>query len=99
MVGRANAALGSNWSLHDLRHSAAYRLARDPLMPITDVQWVLGHARLSTTQRYVTPMAEDVIEGVLAHHRRRAEKQAEPAAPVLRYRQESLDVLFGRERP
>jgi hypothetical protein len=69
MFVRANAALGSNWTLHDLRHSAAYRLARDPLMPITDIQWVLGHARLSTTQRYVTPTAEDVIEGVLAHHR------------------------------
>ncbi|CAM5562159.1 Tyrosine recombinase XerC [Kitasatospora aureofaciens] len=100
MFVRANSTLGSNWSLHDLRHTAAYRLARDPLMPITDVQWVLGHARLSTTQRYVTPTAEDVIEGVLAHHRRQAEqKQAEPPAPALHYRPESLDVLFGRERP
>jgi hypothetical protein len=24
MFNRANAALGSNWSLHDLRHTAAY---------------------------------------------------------------------------
>jgi hypothetical protein len=45
---RANAALGSNWSLHDLR-TAAYRMARDPQMPLTDVQWVLGHVHLSTT--------------------------------------------------
>ena len=30
MFTRANAALGSNWSLHDLRHTAAYRMARDP---------------------------------------------------------------------
>ena len=30
MFTRANAALGSNWSLHDLRHTAAYRIARDP---------------------------------------------------------------------
>ena len=37
MFGRANAALGSNWSLHDLRHSAAYRMARDPGVPLTDV--------------------------------------------------------------
>jgi integrase len=49
MFTRANAALGSNWSLHDLRHTAAYRMARDPEMPLTDVQWVLGHAHLSTT--------------------------------------------------
>ena len=37
MFVRANDALGANWSLHDLRHSAAYRMARDPQMPITDV--------------------------------------------------------------
>ena len=28
MFGRANQALGANWTLHDLRHSASYRLAR-----------------------------------------------------------------------
>jgi integrase len=33
MFARANAALGLNWSLHDLRHTAAYRMARDPQMP------------------------------------------------------------------
>ena len=30
MFGRANESLGANWSLHDLRHTAAYRMARDP---------------------------------------------------------------------
>ena len=29
-------------------------MARDPLVPLTDVQWVLGHAQLSTTQIYLT---------------------------------------------
>jgi hypothetical protein len=54
---------------------------------------------LSTTQLYVTPTAEDVIEGVLAHHRRRAAEQASPAPPPpLHYRPETLDVLFGQER-
>jgi hypothetical protein len=57
-------------------HSAAYRMARDPQMPITDVQWVLGHAHLSTTQTYVTATAEDVVESVLAHHQRQAAGQA-----------------------
>ena len=73
MFTRANAALGANWSLHDLRHTAAYRMARDPEMPLTDVQWVLGHAHLSTTQQYLNPLPEDVIASVLAHHARQAE--------------------------
>ncbi len=53
ILQRANDKLGTNWTLHDARHSAAYRMARDPEMPLTDVQWVLGHAHLSTTQRYM----------------------------------------------
>ena len=97
MFGRANALLGSNWSLHDLRHSAAYRMARDPLMTLTDVQWVLGHAHLSTTQVYLTAPVEDMIAAVVAHHARRAHPQAAAAdADRLRYRQQSLDVLFGQ---
>lgn len=79
MFTRANAVLGSNWSLHDLRHSAAYRTARDPLMSWTDVQWVLGHAHLSTTQIYVTAPVEDVIAAVLAHHERRTKGPVVPA--------------------
>jgi len=54
MFTRVNEVLGANWSLHDLRHTAAYRMARDPQLPLTDVQWVLGHAHLSTTQLYLT---------------------------------------------
>jgi len=98
MFGRANALLGSNWSLHDLRHSAAYRMARDPQMTLTDVQWVLGHAHLSTTQVYLTAPVEDMIAAVVAHHARRAQPQGSaPADPDrLRYRQQSLDVLFGQ---
>jgi integrase len=96
MFTRANAALGSNWSLHDLRHTAACRMARDPQMPLTDVQWVLGHAHLSTTQRYLNPVAEDVIAQVLAFHAR--QRDGGPAAPAAaEYRAESLRVLFGED--
>ena len=96
MFARANAALGANWSLHDLRHTAAYRMARDPQMPLTDVQWVLGHAHLSTTQRYLNPVTEDVIAGVLAFHARQRDRDpAAPSAPG--YRSESLQILFGED--
>jgi len=37
MFERANALLGANWTLHDLRHSAAHRMARDPALPLADV--------------------------------------------------------------
>jgi integrase len=100
MFTRANQVLGANWSLHDLRHTAAHRMARDPQLPLTDVQWVLGHAHLSTTQLYLTPIPSEVIAGVLAHHRRAP--NGSPFSPasdgpvVSEYRTESLDTLFGR---
>ena len=96
MFTRAGAALGANWSLHDLRHSAAYRMARDPAMPLTDLQWVLGHAHLSTTQRYLNPLPGDVIEAVLAFHAR--QRESSPAMPpAAGYRAESLTALFGKD--
>jgi integrase len=97
MFARANTQIGANWSLHDLRHSAAYRMSRDPLMPLTDVQWVLGHAQLTTTQRYLSPLPQDVIANVVAFHARRVTPRP-PAAPSPGYRPESLDVLFGTNR-
>jgi integrase len=94
MFTRANDALGANWSLHDLRHTAAYRMARDPQMPLTDVQWILGHAHLSTTQRYLNPVVGDVIASVLAFHARRGD--GDPVSPpAAEYRAESLQILFG----
>lgn len=70
-------------------------------MSLTDVQWVLGHAHLSTTQLYLTPLTEDVIAGVLAHHARRSAGTAVVAAvpndgpSALSYRPEALNILFG----
>jgi site-specific recombinase XerD len=97
MLVRAGATLDARWSLHDLRHTAAYRMARDPQMPITDVQWVLGHAHLSTTQIYVRPAPADVIENVLAHHHRQASEPPPSRQPAPGYRPETMDILFGRQ--
>jgi site-specific recombinase XerC len=97
MFARVNAELGTNWSLHDLRHTAAYRMARDPQMPLTDVQWVLGHAQLTTTQLYVSPLPEDVIANVVAFHERCGGPQPQAASPAPGYRPESLNILFGTD--
>ncbi|MFC5671343.1 tyrosine-type recombinase/integrase [Streptomyces incanus] len=97
MFERANAKAGTSATLHALRHTAAYRMAEDPNLPLTDVQFVLGHAQLTTTQLYLTPRKEVVIRRLLAHHaeqtRQAAARMAPP--PAADYRPESLDVLFG----
>jgi integrase len=97
MFERAGEAAGSNATLHSLRHTAAYRMAEDPALPLTDVQTVLGHALLTTTQIYLTPRKEEVIRRVLAHHAeqtRQAAGRARPA-PAAGYRPETMEVLFG----
>ncbi|MGR6998836.1 site-specific integrase [Yinghuangia aomiensis] len=98
MFSRANAVLGSNWSLHDLRHTAAYRMARDPQLALTDVQWVLGHRRITTTQIYTTPDAAEVTANVLAHHARLGREQPTSPVPAQGYDPASLAVLFGGPR-
>jgi site-specific recombinase XerD len=99
MFERVNARAGTSATLHSLRHTAAYRMAEDATLPLTDVQLVLGHASLTTTQIYLTPRKEEVIRRVLAHHGeqvRQAQQRARPA-PAPGYRPETLDVLFGRK--
>src|SRR5215471_4471126 len=82
MFERAGAAVGADATLHSLRHTAAYRMAADPDLPLTDVQFVLGHALLTTTQLYLTPRQEESIRRLLAHHAgqvRQARQRARPA--------------------
>jgi hypothetical protein len=64
-------------------------------MPLTDVQWVLGHAHLSTTQRYLNPLTADVIASVLAFHDRQRQTPSGSGPPGPGYRPESLTTLFG----
>ncbi len=77
---RVNRLLGANWTLHDLRHSAAKRMVRDPDLTLADVQWVLGHAHITTTEIYTAPAQDEVIAHVLAHHERQRAGQARPPA-------------------
>lgn len=99
MFERAVARAGGTATLHALRHTAAYRMAEDPALPLTDVQLVLGHAQLTTTQIYTTPRQEDVIRRLLAHHAEQTRQASRRSRPVLApgYRPESLAILFGTE--
>lgn len=100
MFERVTDRAGATATLHSLRHTAAYRMAEDPALPLTDVQLVLGHAQLTTTQIYLTPRKEDVIRRLLAHHAEQTKRAAERVvpAPAPGYRTETLDVLFGTAR-
>ncbi|MEV0052462.1 tyrosine-type recombinase/integrase [Saccharopolyspora shandongensis] len=92
---RANDVLGANWMLHDLRHAALKRMARDPQMTLSDVQWVAGHAHITSTEIYLEPDQDEVIAHVLAHHERQRSGSALPPTPAPGYRREVLQTLFG----
>jgi site-specific recombinase XerD len=99
MFERVNDLAGTTATLPSLRHTAASRMAEDPALPLPDVQLVLGHAQLTTTQIYLNPRTEDVVRRVLAHHAkqtRRAAQRASPA-PAPGCRPETLEVLFGNK--
>jgi integrase/recombinase XerD len=94
---RANALLGSNWSIHDLRHTAALRMARDDALSLRDVQTILGHAHLSTTADVcLVGDEEKVISRVASHLAEREDRQAAPISDVAQgYEPGDLTVLLG----
>lgn len=101
VLQRANTHLGTAWTLHDLRHTAARRMIADPALSLVDVQWMLGHAQLTTTQVYLQPGDDEVVARVLDHYQHRADRPAPHPPPVGGYRPESLRNLLGHsaERP
>jgi integrase len=96
MLQRANTALGTRWTLHDLRHTAAQRMIDDPRLSLTDVQWVLGHAHLSSTQIYLRPREDELVARVLEHQQmRRDVATPRPSLPHGTCRPEVLAALLG----
>jgi integrase len=91
VLERANALLGTNWTLHDLRHTTAARLAADPDVTLVEIQTIMRHAHLTTTQLYMTPRLDDLL-GKLAEHYTRP--RAEPHWPVA-YDPEDVKTVFG----
>jgi integrase len=102
VLQRANGGLGTGWTLHDLRHTAARRMIADSAMSLIDVQWVLGHANLTTTQIYLEPGEDDVVARVLAYHAQRAgANQGRELPPTGAYSPEVLPSMTSgtRRRP
>lgn len=97
VLRRVNAGLGTNWSMHDLRHTCALRMARDKNLTLRDVQIILGHQHLSTTADiYLVEHDDEVIRRVLRHLDERSTRTAgQPPGIARGYDSADLDMLFG----
>ncbi|MGW0825297.1 hypothetical protein [Streptomyces sp. NPDC002845] len=100
MFVRVNELLGSNWTLHDLRHTATFRMTEDPEMSLVYVQHILAHKYQTTLQKYLNPSRDEVITAGLAHFARLELRRKNPpsASSAPAYNPESLNVLFGGPR-
>lgn len=88
---RANHRLGTNWTLHDLRHTAAARMAGDPGLTLPEVQTVLRHAQVTTTQRYLATDVETLFDRMQQHYRRPRVERVYHAG----YDPEDVEAVFG----
>ncbi|MFE5843696.1 tyrosine-type recombinase/integrase [Streptomyces niveus] len=91
VIQRVNDRLGTNWMLHDLRHTAANRMANDPNLTLAQVRAILRHTDLATTGRYLNSRVEDLFDALQQHYRRpRVERTIAPG-----YDPEDFRAVFG----
>ena len=90
---RVNRRLGTDWTPHDLRHTACVRML-DAGVDLYKVREIMGHAHLATTQRYLRPRLDELIEA------QRAADAAPTPAPSManQYNDDDLAALFGTRR-
>lgn len=93
VLRRANEALGTNWTMHDMRHTCALRMVRSQSLSLRDVQTILGHSRLTTTQEYLITDDHEVHLRVRDYLARRS--QQPQAVPAAGYDPGDLAVLLG----
>jgi integrase len=93
VLQRVNVTLGTNWTLHDLRHTAATRMVNSGVLTLPELQLVLGHTDLRTTSIYTMPRIEEVIDKLHDHYSR-------PAPPPRRfatgYADDDIATIFGQ---
>ena len=91
VMQRANERLGTNWSLHDLRHTAATRMASDPALTLPEVQTIMRHRHLATTEAYLQPRVEELHDKLQEHFRLPRPEPSYAAG----YRPEDIATVFG----
>ncbi|WP_338120151.1 tyrosine-type recombinase/integrase [Streptomyces agglomeratus] len=91
IIQRAVEKLDSNWTLHDLRHTAATRMARDPDLTLVEVQTILRHAHISTTELYTVVGLDDLVDKLAAHYSR----PLQPTSWPTQYAADDIEAVFG----
>ncbi|MGW0248357.1 tyrosine-type recombinase/integrase [Nocardia goodfellowii] len=91
ILQRANETLGTDWTLHDLRHTAATRMANDPALTLTEVQAILRHANIETTGRYTRVRVEELFDKLQEHYNRPRSALVYTAG----YADEDIRAVFG----
>jgi integrase len=70
ILQRVNVRLGTNWTMHDLRHTAATRMVNGGRLTLPEVQVILRHADIRVTDRYLTARVEDLVDKLAEHYNR-----------------------------
>lgn len=91
VLQRANALLGTNWSWHDLRHTAASRMANSGKLNLVEVQAILPHADITTTSRYLAVDVEHLFDALAEHY---ARPRPEPTYRA-GYDPDDIKAVFG----
>lgn len=95
MFNRVSLEIDAKLRLRGLRDTTAVRMFNDPTLTLSDIQRILGHLHLSTTQEYLQQHDDDIIERVAQHIRTRSDPKPTPEAPALAYDSSDLDELLG----
>lgn len=91
ILQRANQTVGTDWSLHDLRHTTIERLTGDETLTMPEIMAITRHAKVASLQPYLRPRVEQVIDKLQRH-----QNQPRPApTPAPGYDAEDFRTVFG----
>ena len=91
MLQRANDLLGTDWTLHDLRHTTIERMTADPNLTLEDVMTVTRHQHVTSLDPYLRPRVGEVFDRLQRHY-----SAPRPATtPTLGYDDADFKTVFG----
>lgn len=91
VLQRANELLGTDWTLHDLRHTTIERMTADPNLTLEDVMTVTRHQHVSSLDPYLRPRVEEVFDRLQQHY-----TAPRPATtPTAGYDDADFKTVFG----